>query len=103
MNIQYNYKIISVNEAARCMEIIYSSEGRKTMHIGARLPYDGEVLEDVIRMYAPTQYWAEQELTVVPPEIGLSGDISYAYDETVMLDAVNTDQPQPTVNGAETL
>jgi hypothetical protein len=55
------------------MEVVYSSEGRQTMHIGARLPYEGESLEAVIAMYAPVAYWREQELSVVVPEVGATG------------------------------
>jgi hypothetical protein len=78
MSIQYTYQVISVDQAARCMEIVYSSEGRQTMHIGARLPYEGEVLEDIVKMYAPVNYWTEQELPVVVPQVGVSGVISTA-------------------------
>jgi hypothetical protein len=73
MSIDFNYEIIAVDEAAKCMEVVYTAQGRQTMHIGARLPFDGEALEAVIRMYAPIRYWEEQELTVVAPAVGTSG------------------------------
>lgn len=75
MHITYTYQIIAVDEAARCMEIVYESEGRQTMHIGARLPYEGETLEDVVQAYSPVRYWEEQELPVVVPQVGTSGVI----------------------------
>lgn len=74
--INYTYEITAVNEEARCMEIIYSSEGRETMHVGARLPFDGEQLEDIVRMYAPIQYWIEKELPVATPAVGASGALT---------------------------
>lgn len=73
MSVQYTYEVISVDKAARCMEVIYSSEGRQTTHIGARLPYEGESLEAVIHMYAPLAYWHDQERAVVAPSVGVSG------------------------------
>jgi hypothetical protein len=73
MSIEYTYEIISVDEAARCMEVVYTSEGRQTMHIGARLPFVGESLEAVIQMYAPVAYWLEQEAEVVVPDVGVGG------------------------------
>lgn len=73
MSIPYTYEIVSVDPAARCMEIVYSSEGRQTMHIGARLPFEGESLEAVVAMYSPVSYWLEQEAPVVIPEIGTTG------------------------------
>ena len=71
----YTYVITNVDQAARCMEVVYSSEGRRTVHIGARLPYEGELLEDVIKAFAPVPFWREQELAVVVPQIGVTGTI----------------------------
>lgn len=70
MNIPYSFNIIKTDEAARSMEVVYSSPGRKTMHVGARLPYAGESRDAVIHMFAPIQYWIEQEAAVVVPELG---------------------------------
>jgi hypothetical protein len=75
MNITYTYKIIKVDEAARCMEVVYSANGHQTMHIGARLPYEGESLEAVIKMYAPVPFWVELATPVVVPQVGLTGII----------------------------
>jgi hypothetical protein len=75
MSITYTYEIISVNESARCMEVVYSAEGHKTLHIGARLPFEGESLEAVIKMYAPLPYWHEAKRNVAPPQVGTSGQL----------------------------
>lgn len=76
MSITYTYEIINVDPQARCMEIVYRSEGRQTMHIGARLPYQGETLEAIVQMYAPIAYWQEQEAQVIVPEVGAAGEIA---------------------------
>ena len=68
--ISYTYEIIKVDPQARVMEVVYSSPGRQTMHVGARLPYVGESLEAVIDMYSPVAYWREQEAEVVVPALG---------------------------------
>lgn len=78
MSIPYTYEIIAVNEAARCMEIVYRSEGRATQHIGARLPYEGESLEAVVQMYSPVTYWLEQEAKVQVVAVGTQGSVSDA-------------------------
>jgi hypothetical protein len=75
MSIAYTYKILAVDEASRCMEVVYSSEGRQTMHIGTRLPFEGEELNAVIEMYAPILHWAEQETPVFVPTVGTSGTV----------------------------
>lgn len=71
----YSYEIIKVDAQARVMEVVYSSAGRQSMHIGARLPYEGESLRAVIESYAPISYWLEQEAPIVVPEVGTSGVI----------------------------
>jgi hypothetical protein len=76
MNITYTYEIIVVDQAARCMEVVYTSEGNPTMHIGARLPYEGETVEAVVKMYAPLRYWEEQKTPTVTVNVGQSGTIS---------------------------
>lgn len=76
MSIEYTYKIIAVDEAARCMEVVYSAEGHKTMHIGARLPFESESLEDVIKAFAPVAIWQESVLPVAVPTVGFSGTVT---------------------------
>jgi hypothetical protein len=73
MSITYTYKIIKVDEAARCMEVVYSAEGHQTMHIGTRLPFEGEALEDVVKAFAPVPLWLELGTPVVAPQIGVTG------------------------------
>jgi hypothetical protein len=97
MNITYTYQIINVDEQARCMEVVYASEGRQTMHIGARLPFEGEELEDVIKAFAPVRLWEEAEMQVVVPQTGTSGQIVIVPEEFVL----PTDQPVQT--GAQDL
>lgn len=81
MSIEYTYQIVNVDEAARCMEIVYSADGHQTMHIGARLPYVGETLEAVVAMYSPVAYWEEKARPVVLPQVGASGTVAPATTE----------------------
>jgi hypothetical protein len=73
MKIEYTYEIINVDQAARCMEVVYSSEGRQTMHSSTRLPFEGESLDSVIKSFAPIGLWVEMETPVVAPEVGARG------------------------------
>jgi hypothetical protein len=75
MTITYTYEIIAVNEAARCMEVVYSATGHQTMHIGTRLPFEGEALENVIKAFAPVALWLELATPVTAPQVGLTGTI----------------------------
>lgn len=81
MSIQYTYEIVKVDAAARCMEIVYSAPGHQTMHIGARLPFQGESLGSVVAMYAPVAYWEEQARPVVLPQVGASGIVAPVIQE----------------------
>ncbi len=83
MTIPYNYEIVSVDQAARCMEIVYRADGHATQHIGARLPYAGESLEAVVAMFAPVAYWLEQQASVVAPAVGTSGVMGTPAPETL--------------------
>lgn len=75
MSITYKFEIIAVDEAARCMEVIYTADGYPDMHIGARLPFADEQLEAVISMYAPIGNWLEMSKSVQVPVVGTSGTI----------------------------
>jgi len=92
MSIEYTYEVIAVDAAAKCMEVVYQASGRQTMHIGARLPYEGETLEDVVEMYEPVAHWLEQERDVVVPPVGASGTIVQvqvsAVEEIVQLQTI---------------
>lgn len=87
MSITYTYEIIKVDEAARCMEVVYSANGHQTMHIGARLPFEGEALEDVIKTFAPVQLWIDLSRTVQVPAVGVQGAV-----------APEAEPPEPTVS-----
>ena len=75
MSITYTYEIIRVDEDARCMEVVYAAEGHQTMHISTRLPFVGESLEAVIRMYAPVVAWLEALRSPSVPAVGTTGSV----------------------------
>jgi hypothetical protein len=89
MTIEYTYEIISVDENARCMVVVYSSEGHQTMQIGARLPFEDESIESIIKMYAPLNYWKEQKKSVFVPVVGLTGAF---IDEDEVSDNINANE-----------
>jgi hypothetical protein len=101
MSITYSFEIVAVDQAARCMEIVYTADGHQTMHISARLPFEGETLEQVVRMHDPVRYWEEQQAAVVVPEVGTTGTLAPPPPpEPIVVQAAPN---QPTVQGAQTL
>lgn len=98
MSITYTYTIASVDENARCMEIIYESEGHQTMRVGARLPFEGESLENVVQAYSPLSIWEAMITPVAPPKIGATGTIMPASTETNNPGVVDTQVDTPVQN-----
>jgi hypothetical protein len=60
------------------MEIVYRADGHQTLHIGARLPFEGETLEQVVQAFSPVALWEERARNVVVPVVGASGEITQA-------------------------
>ena len=89
-NITYTYVIENINEENRCMEIVYSADGHETLRIGARLPFDGETLSDIVEMYNPIAHWLEKAKTVVVPTSELSGSKTVELQEN----AAPTEYPE---------
>jgi hypothetical protein len=76
MDIQFSYEILSVDNDARCMEVLYTSEGRKPVHVGVRIPYEGESLDEVILSFCPREYWESLERTIQPVNAGVKGTLN---------------------------
>jgi Phage tail assembly chaperone protein len=84
-DITYTYEIIAVDENARCMEIVYTSPTHGVMHVGARLPFEGETVEQVVVMFSPVREWRQREMAVVAPDVGVSGEITDAEPAPIPL------------------
>lgn len=69
----YTYEIVSVDQHSKCMEVIYAADGFTSMHIGVRLPFEGESLDAVIAAFAPVRLWEESIRGVVVPSVGTTG------------------------------
>jgi hypothetical protein len=76
MSIAYTYKIIKVDEAARCMEVVYSAEGKSPVHVGVRIPAVGESFDEAIKAFAPIGVWADAETVVQKVSVGAAGEIN---------------------------
>lgn len=103
MSINFNYKIVSVDEQARCMEIVYTAEGHPTQHIGARFPYEGETIEQIIRTYAPIYNWLELKKAVIVPEVGISGHMPLADEIEQENQRIQEVESRIRTSGAQTL
>ena len=69
--IDYTYEIISVGDSS--MQVVYSNPTFGSLHVGVRLPYEGEDLEAVIAEASPALWWLEQSKAKFKPAVGVSG------------------------------
>jgi len=69
------YQVTEVYPETKTMLIVYTSEKYGTMTVGARMPWEGETLDDIAAMYSPLRYWIEQELAVAEVAVGASGTL----------------------------
>lgn len=70
---KYTYEILSVDTNKRCMEVSYKTEGCPPVIVGATIPFEGELLEEVIRRFAPISFWEEKTKKIVAPLVGVKG------------------------------
>lgn len=99
MSIAYMFEVVAVDEQARCMEVVYTAPGHATHHIGARLPFEGETLEQIVKMYSPVALWEEKLRNISPPVVGAVGTI----EPDPVIDVVALTDAQPTSTGSQTL
>jgi len=78
MTIKYEYQIVKVDEAKRYMEIRFTSEGKRPYNVGARLPFEGETLDDLVHRYVPFGLWTQEETKTVTPSVGTKGSFDPA-------------------------
>lgn len=76
MSISYTYTIVEVDESAKRMDILYSSEGYQDILVSARLPWSDESVEAIVLMYAPIPNWLETQKQLLAVEVNTSGTIS---------------------------
>lgn len=98
MSIVYTFEIVAVDEAARCMEVVYNADGHATHHVGARLPYKGESLAAVINMYAPIGHWQEHVREISVPDVGTTGEIGPDTPMEVFASEETPEQKQSRLN-----
>lgn len=73
--ITYNYEIVRVDPVNKAMDIQYTSSQYGSILVGARMPWEGETVEDIVRSFEPVRYWIEQTLNVAPVSAGAGGTV----------------------------
>lgn len=76
MSIPYTYTVLNVDIGARTMEVLYESPGHESMHIGTRIPFEGEDIDAVIDQYAPTALWESKVTPVQDVQVGRTGSLT---------------------------
>lgn len=86
---KYTYEILNVDEDARCMEVSYKAEGFAPVIVGTSIPLEGELLEEVIRRFAPISFWEEKTKKVITPLVGTKGLVEIAVIDELRQANVN--------------
>lgn len=70
------YEITAVNEAQRCMEVLFRATNQPDVLVGARMPFDGEDLAVLVSSFAPIGYWEDLGKQVTPVTVGTTGAVT---------------------------
>lgn len=76
MRKEISYVVLNVDEANHCMLVEYSSEGRESIQVSMRIPFEGENIETVIASYSPENIWIMKEATKASIEVGRTGTLT---------------------------
>lgn len=80
--ITYTYEITRVDPESKAMDIVYTSPQFGTILVGARMPWEGETVEDIVRSFEPVRYWVEQTLNVADVPVGAGGTVEVPITPT---------------------
>lgn len=83
MDIKYTYTVQAVNQDSNHMEVLFQSEGLRSISVGMPLPKVGESLDDLVSMFVPYKQWIDDTTSFNVPAIGATGSkvISSKTDE----------------------
>lgn len=76
MSVAFQYKVVSVNKDAGCMDVEFKSDGLPDVLVGVRIPFEGEDVDEVIQSFAPLSVW--QPLIVPTQEVSVGHEGAYA-------------------------
>lgn len=76
MRKEISYVVLNVDEPNHCMLVEYSSEGRESIQVSMRIPFEGENIESVIAAYSPENVWLLKEATKANVEVGRTGTLT---------------------------
>ena len=81
MNIDYTYTVVSANEQANSMAVLYSCAECDDITVDMPLPAADVPLEEHVQANAPLEYWALQINDANPPAVGSQGALETIDEE----------------------
>lgn len=72
----YTYKITSTNPDLAAMTVEFSAPDYPTVEVGARMPFVGEALNDLIASIAPIGYWLDSKKAVAAVQVGATAAVT---------------------------
>lgn len=90
----YNYIIESVDNEAGVMVVKYTAEGKDDYVASARLPFEGESLEQVVEEYSPVNLWYFNDAPKQSVLGGTNGSRHAAF-KAVVVENIPEPEPEP--------
>lgn len=75
MDIPFTYKILSVDNEYKLMQVEYSAEGYDTVVVSMPLPFTDTSLEQHLKSYAPESIWVISKKVFQEIVPGVAGEI----------------------------
>lgn len=85
----YSYKVVRVDQDAKCMDVEFTAEGFDPIVVGVRLPTVGENVDLVIQSFAPHSVWNPQVIEYASVSVGASGSYTAPSAEQVQQEIEN--------------
>jgi len=82
MNISYTYEVKAVHTSTNCMDVLFKSDGLPDVLVSARIPFEGEDADAVIRSFAPFVIWQPKVMALQDMQVGHSGAVEAVQNDT---------------------
>lgn len=75
--IEYTFKVVESDEAAKRMVVLYKTPGREDITIFVPLPKTADATAEIVKTYAPIPMWLEKDRQVAHVPSGTNGTLLY--------------------------
>lgn len=74
----FTYEVTRVDEDNKVMDLVFKTEGLSDVLVSARLPFNGESVDDLALSVAPFYAWDMEQAEFTTPSVGVRGSLVIA-------------------------